>query len=74
MESKEDGTLTATCQVGGHAQFSNIIPMPNGDTEGVAQHFLEYHTDLNVRNTLTRTHTHLPLCHGHKHPKLMNSY
>ena len=23
--------------------------MPNGDTQGVAQHFLKYHTDLNVR-------------------------
>ncbi len=49
MQSKEDGSLTATCQVGGHAQCSNIIPMPNGDTQGVAQHFLKYHTDLNVR-------------------------
>jgi hypothetical protein len=49
MESKEDGTLTATCQVDGHAQCSNIIPMTNGNTEGVAQHFLKYHTDLNVR-------------------------
>jgi hypothetical protein len=48
MESKEDGNLTATCQVGGHAQCCNIIPMPNGGTEGVAQHFL---------NTLTRTYT-----------------
>ena len=49
MQSKEDGSLTATCQVGGHAQCSNIIPMPNGGTQGVAQHFLKYHTDLNVR-------------------------
>jgi hypothetical protein len=49
MESKEDGSLTATRQVGGHAQCSNIIPMPNGGTEGVAQHFLKYHTDLTVR-------------------------
>ena len=49
MESKEDGNLTATCQVGGHAQRSNIIPMSNGSTQGVAQHFLKYHTDLNVR-------------------------
>jgi hypothetical protein len=49
MESKEDGTLTATCQVGGYAQCSNIIPMTNGGTEGVAHHFLKYHTDLNVR-------------------------
>jgi hypothetical protein len=23
--------------------------MTNGDTQGVAQHFLKYHTDLNVR-------------------------
>jgi hypothetical protein len=23
--------------------------MPNGDTQGVAQHFLKYHADLNVR-------------------------
>jgi hypothetical protein len=23
--------------------------MSNGDTQGVAQHFLKYHTDLNVR-------------------------
>jgi hypothetical protein len=49
MESKEDGNLTVTCQVDGRAQCSNIIPMPNGGTEGVAQHFLKYHTDLNVR-------------------------
>jgi hypothetical protein len=33
MESKEDGSLTTTCQVGGHAQCTNIIPMPNGDTQ-----------------------------------------
>jgi hypothetical protein len=51
MESKEDGSLTATCQVGGHAQCSNIIPMPNGVTQSVSQHFLKYHTDLNVRIT-----------------------
>ncbi len=49
MQAKEDCSLTATCQVGGHAQCSNIIPMPNGGTQGVAQHFLKYHTDLNVR-------------------------
>jgi hypothetical protein len=36
MESKEDGSLTATCQVGGHAQCSNIIPMTNGGTEGAS--------------------------------------
>jgi hypothetical protein len=52
MESKEDGRLTATCQVGGHAQCSNIILMPNGGTEGVAQHFLKYHKDLNVGSGL----------------------
>ena len=49
MQSKEDGSLTATCQVGGHAQCSNIIPMPNGDTQGVSQDFLKYRADLNVR-------------------------
>jgi hypothetical protein len=49
MQAKEDGSLTATCQVGGHAQCSNIIPIPNGGTQGVTQHFLKYHTDLNVR-------------------------
>jgi hypothetical protein len=49
MQAKEDGSLTATCQVGGHAQCRNIIRMTNGDTQGVAQHFLKYHTDLNVR-------------------------
>jgi hypothetical protein len=48
MQVMEDGSLTATCQVG-HAQCSNIIPTPNGGTQGVAQHFLKYHTDLNVR-------------------------
>jgi hypothetical protein len=32
MESKEDCSLTATCQVGGHEQCINIIPMTNGDT------------------------------------------
>jgi hypothetical protein len=48
MQVKEDCSLTATCQVGGHAQCSNIIPIPNGGTQGVAQHFLKYHTDLNV--------------------------
>jgi hypothetical protein len=47
--SKEDGNLTATCQVGGHAQCSNIISMPNGGTQGVSQHFLKYNADLNVR-------------------------
>jgi hypothetical protein len=26
-----------------------FIPMSNGGTQGVAQHFLKYHTDLNVR-------------------------
>ena len=49
MESKEDGNLTGTCQVGGHEQYINIIPIPNGDTQGVAHHFLKYHSDLNVR-------------------------
>jgi hypothetical protein len=49
MSSKEDGSLTATCQVGGHAQCRNIISMTNGGTLGVSQHFLKYHTDLNVR-------------------------
>ncbi len=49
MESKEDVSLTTTCQVGGYAQCTNIIPMPNGSTPGVAKHFLKYHTDLNVR-------------------------
>jgi hypothetical protein len=49
MTSKEDGSLTATCQVGGHAQCSNIISMPNGDTQGVSHHFLKYHADLTVR-------------------------
>jgi hypothetical protein len=32
MQAKEDGSLTGTCQVGGHAQCSNIIPIPNGGT------------------------------------------
>ena len=49
MTSKEDGSLTATCQVGGHAQCNNIISIPNGDTQGVQHHFVKYHTDLNVR-------------------------
>ncbi len=49
MESKEDGSLTVTCQVDGYVEYSNIIPMPNGDTQGVAQHFLKYHTVLNAR-------------------------
>jgi hypothetical protein len=49
MQTKEDCSLTGTCQVGGHAQCSNIIPMTNGGTQGVAQNFLKYHTDLNVR-------------------------
>ena len=49
MESKEDGSLTPTCQVGGHVQCSNIIPIPNGDTQRISQHFLKYHADLNVR-------------------------
>jgi hypothetical protein len=51
MKSKEDGSLTATCQVGGHAQCNNIIPMTNGVTQGVSHHFLKYHADLNVRIT-----------------------
>jgi hypothetical protein len=46
---KQDGSLTTTCQVGGHVSYRNIIPIPNGGTEGVAHHFLKYHTDLNVR-------------------------
>jgi hypothetical protein len=62
MQSKEDGSLTATCQVGGDAQCSNIIPMPNGDTQGVAQHFLKYHTDTLTIASLTHT------CHCHWHP------
>ncbi len=41
MQPKEDDSLTATCQVGGHAQCNNIIPMPNGGTQGVAHHFLK---------------------------------
>ena len=49
MESKEDGSLTVTCQVGGHTQCNNIIPMTNGGTQGVLQYFLKYHVDLNVR-------------------------
>ena len=49
MVSKEDGSLTATCQVGGHAQCNNIISMTNGDTQGVSHHLLKYHADLNVR-------------------------
>ena len=49
MTSKEDGSLNATCQVDGHAQCNNIISMPNGVTQGVSQHFLKYHGDLNVR-------------------------
>jgi hypothetical protein len=49
MTSKEDSSLTATCQVGGYDQCSNIISMTNGDTQGVSHHFLKYHADLNVR-------------------------
>ena len=49
IESKEDGSLTVMCQVGGHVQCSNIIPMPNGGTHGVSQHFLKFHIDLNVK-------------------------
>jgi hypothetical protein len=49
MESKEDGSLTVTWQVGGHAQYRNIIPMSSGDTQGVSHHLLKYHTDLNVK-------------------------
>jgi hypothetical protein len=29
---QSNGSLTATCQVGGHAQCSNTIPMTNGGT------------------------------------------
>jgi hypothetical protein len=39
MESKKDSRLTSTCQVGGNTEYINIIPMPNGDTQGVSQHF-----------------------------------
>ncbi len=49
MSSKEDGNLTVTCQVDGHEQCSNIISMTNGGTQGVSQHFLKYHANLNVR-------------------------
>ena len=45
IESKQDGILTVICQVGGHAQCSNIIQMPNGDTQGVSHHFLKFYTD-----------------------------
>jgi hypothetical protein len=45
MHAKEDGSLTATCQVGGHAQCSNIIPMSNGGTQGVA------HTSSSITQT-----------------------
>jgi hypothetical protein len=44
-----NGDRLSVFTVGGHAQCSNIIPIPNGDTQGVAQDFLKYHTDLNVR-------------------------
>jgi hypothetical protein len=87
--------------VDGYPQCINIIPIPNGGTQGVPQNFLKDHGDLNVRirplkvlpgatknppdfmtlmnhttprtpeqrptivDSLTRTYTHLPLCHGH---------
>ena len=51
IESKQDSTLTAICQVG-HAECSKSIPMPNGGTQGVLQHFLKFHPALVSRSGL----------------------
>ncbi len=49
MHSKEGGILTAMCQVGGHVECKKTITMPNGDTQGVLQHFGRCHPDLNLK-------------------------
>ena len=49
IESKEDSTLTAICQVGGHAECSQSISMPNSGTQGVLQHFCKFHQAFNVK-------------------------
>ena len=42
------------CRVGEHADCNKSIPMPNGGTQGVLQHFLKCHPALNVK---IRAHT-----------------
>jgi hypothetical protein len=49
IESKEDTSLTVMCQVGGIADCNKSIPMTNGGTQGVLQHFLKCHPALNVK-------------------------
>jgi hypothetical protein len=49
MHSKEGGILTAMCQVGGHVECKKTITMPNGDTQGVLQHFGRCHPALNLK-------------------------
>jgi hypothetical protein len=49
IQSKEGTSLTAMCQVGGHADCNKSIPMPNGGTQSVQQHFLKCHTALNAK-------------------------
>jgi hypothetical protein len=49
IQSKEGTSLTGMCQVGGHADCNKSIPMPNGGTQSVQQHFLKCHTALNAK-------------------------
>ena len=51
----KDGSLTAliviTSGMRRIAQYSNPIPMPNGDTQGVSQHFFKFHTVTDLLDT-----------------------
>jgi hypothetical protein len=49
IHSKEGGILTAMFQVGGHVECKKTITMPNGDTQGVLQHFWRCHPALNLK-------------------------
>ena len=48
ITSKENTTVnTDMCQVGGHTDCNKSIRIPNGGTQGVLQHFFEWHQALN---------------------------
>ena len=49
IHSKEGGILSVMCQVGGHVECKKTITMSNGGTQGVFQHFLRFHPDLNLK-------------------------
>ena len=49
IHSKKGGIVTVMCQVGGHVECTKTFIMTNGDTQGVLQHFLRFHPDLNQK-------------------------